>query len=252
MLAVIRLLILGVFIVLAGVFGSLFCLLRPFHRNNTALFAHIFGRMHKLLGIELEIRVPESVQNGGPFVYIANHQNSYDIFTMSRSLLPGTVTIGKKSLKWIPFFGQLYWLAGNILIDRKNSSRAHGTIGTAVGAIQDKNLSIWMFPEGTRSYGRGLLPFKTGAFHTAIQAKVPVVPVCMSTTHEKVKLNRWNNGKVIIEMLPPVATNTIAREDIRELMANCYEQMLDKINRLDQEVESLNARNQASEGVHSS
>lgn len=252
MLAVIRLLILGVFIVLAGVFGSLFCLLRPFHRNNTALFAHIFGRMHKLLGIELEIRAPESVKNGGPFVYIANHQNSYDIFTMSRSLLPGTVTIGKKSLKWIPFFGQLYWLAGNILIDRKNSSRAHGTIGTAVAAIQDKNLSIWMFPEGTRSYGRGLLPFKTGAFHTAIQAKVPVVPVCMSTTHEKVKLNRWNNGKVIIEMLPPVATDTVAREGIRELIANCYEQMLDKINRLDQEIESLNARSQASEGVHSS
>ena len=43
---------------------------------------------------------------------------------------------------------------------------AHGTIGTAVRAIQDKKLSIWMFPEGTRSYGRGLLPFKTGAFHT--------------------------------------------------------------------------------------
>src|SRR5690554_776052 len=121
MLAVIRLIILGVFVIVAGVFGSLFCLLRPFHRDNTRLFAHIFGSMHKVLGVELEIRVPQAVKDGGPFVYVANHQNSWDIFTMSRSLLTGTVTVGKKSLKWVPFFGQLYWLSGNILIDRKNS-----------------------------------------------------------------------------------------------------------------------------------
>ncbi len=37
-----------------------------------------------------------------------------------------------------------------------------------------------MFPEGTRSRGRGLLPLKTGAFRTAIQANVPIVPICAS------------------------------------------------------------------------
>ncbi|RUO20012.1 1-acyl-sn-glycerol-3-phosphate acyltransferase [Aliidiomarina iranensis] len=235
MLAVIRIFILGVFVVVAGVLGSLFCLLRPFHRNNTALAAHVFGSMHRVLGVKLEIRVPDTVKSGGPFVYVANHQNSWDIFTMSASLLPGTVTIGKKSLKWIPFFGQLYWLAGNILIDRKNSSRAHGTIGTAVSAIKKNALSIWMFPEGTRSYGRGLLPFKTGAFHTAVQAQVPVVPVCMSSTHEKIKLNRWNNGKIIIEMATPVNTDTYTRENVRPLIAKVYEQMLEKIAVLDEE-----------------
>lgn len=251
MLAVIRLIILGVFIVFAGVFGSLFCLFRPFHRNNTALFAHLFGRMHRILGVKLEIRVPEQVQNGGPFVYVANHQNTYDIFTMSRSLLPGTVTIGKKSLKWIPFFGQLYWLAGNILIDRKNSSRAHGTIGTAVGAIKEKNLSIWMFPEGTRSYGKGLLPFKTGAFHTALQAKVPLIPVCMSTTTKKIKLNRWNNGTVILEMLPPVDTKHYGRDGIRQLMADVYAQMNEKIAQLDHEVAALANDSNQGEGARS-
>lgn len=236
MLAVIRILILGVFVVLAGVLGSLLCLLRPFHRNNTQVAANVFGSMHWVLGTRLEIRVPASVQAGGPFVYVANHQNSWDIFTMSRSLRKGTVSIGKKSLKWIPFFGQLYWLAGNILIDRKNSSKAHGTIGTAVAAIKEKELSIWMFPEGTRSYGKGLLPFKTGAFHTALQADVPIVPVCMSTTHEKIKLNRWNNGKIIIEMLPPIATDGYSRDSIRTLIADVYSLMNDKIAALDEEL----------------
>ena len=64
--------------------------------------------------------------------------------------------------------------------------------------INKDNLSIWMFPEGTRSRGRGLLPFKTGAFHAAIAAGVPIVPVVGSTTHNKIDLNRWDNGKVCL------------------------------------------------------
>ncbi|CUS48515.1 MAG: 1-acyl-sn-glycerol-3-phosphate acyltransferase [Idiomarinaceae bacterium HL-53] len=238
MLAAIRILILGLFVVVAGALGSLFCLLRPFHRNNTSLWANVFGSVHPLLGVKMEIRVPDEVKNGGPFVYVANHQNSWDIFTMSRALPPGTVSVGKKSLKWVPFFGQLYWLAGNILIDRKNSSRAHGTIGKTVDALNKKNLSIWLFPEGTRSYGRGLLPFKTGAFHSATGAQVPIVPVCMSTTHNQIKLNRWNNGKIILEMLPPISTEGYRRENIRELMAKVYDQMLNTIERLDSETQT--------------
>ena len=47
-----------------------------------------------------------------------------------------------------------------------------------------------------------LLPLKQGLFHAAMQAGVPIVPVCVSTTQGKIKLNRWNNGYVIVEMLP--------------------------------------------------
>jgi 1-acyl-sn-glycerol-3-phosphate acyltransferase len=59
-------------------------------------------------------------------------------------------------------FGLLYWLTGNLLIDRNNRAKAHGTIAQVVKHIQKRNISVWMFPEGTRSRGRGLLPFKTG------------------------------------------------------------------------------------------
>ncbi|MDE9448418.1 1-acyl-sn-glycerol-3-phosphate acyltransferase, partial [Xenorhabdus bovienii] len=98
------------------------------------------------------------------------------------------------------FFGQLYWLTGNILINRENRTKAHGTISQVVNQIKKHQISVWMFPEGTRSRGRGLLPFKTGAFHAAIAAGVPIVPVCVSSTHGKIKFNRWNNGTVIVEI----------------------------------------------------
>lgn len=239
MLAVVRLVILALFFIVVGVVGCLFCIVRPFHRNNTALVAHVFGSMHRLFGLRLIIRRLENYDETGPYVYIANHQNSYDIFTLSRSLPKGTVSIGKKSLKWIPFFGQLYWLTGNILIDRKNRGKAHGTISTAAEAIRKRKLSIMMFPEGTRSYGRGLLPFKTGAFHTAVQAEVPVVPIVMSTTHQQVKLNRWRNGTVIVEFLPAIDTNGLNKESARELMKSAHAQMNAKIAELDAEVASM-------------
>lgn len=78
-----------------------------------------------------------------------------------------------------------------------------------------------MFPEGTRSRGRGLLPFKTGAFHAAIAAGVPIIPVCVSTTSNKINLNRLHNGLVIVEMLPPIDISQYGKDQVRELAAHC-------------------------------
>lgn len=93
-----------------------------------------------------------------------------------------------------------------------------------------------MFPEGTRSRGRGLMPFKTGAFHAAIAAGVPIVPICVSNTSNKVKLNRWSNGLVIVEILPPIDTSGYTKERLRELSEHCRQIMADKIAELDAEV----------------
>ncbi len=236
MLAVVRIILLGLFVVVGSTLLLLMCIIRPFHPSNTPTAAHWYGRMHRLFGVKLDIRIPESLKAGGAYVYIANHQNSYDIFTLSRAMPLRSVSIGKKSLKWIPFFGQLYWLAGNILIDRKNSGRARGTIEQAAQAIRDKDIGILLFPEGTRSYGRGLLPFKTGAFRTALQAGVDIVPICVSNLHGRIKLNRWNNGTVIIEMLEPVKVDSYNNDSVRALVAHCHQLMQTKISQLDHEL----------------
>lgn len=192
----------------------------------------MMGSIHKLLGLQIEIRIPDEVKKLGSVVYIANHQNNYDLFTVSNAVQPGTVSVGKQSLKWIPFFGQMYWLTGNILIDRKNTSKAMGTIALTADKIQEKGLSVWLFPEGTRSYGRGLMPFKTGAFRTAALADVPVVPICSSNQHGSIKLNRWNNGKIIIEFLPPLKVLAETKEEIRALANQVRENMANKLEEI--------------------
>lgn len=209
-----------------------YSLLRPFHRNNVHYTSRYLGKITKLLGFDVEVRIPESVKDIGPVIYVANHQNSYDLFTMANAVQPGTVSVGKKSLKWIPIFGQMYWLTGNILIDRKNTSKAMNTIELTADKIKKDKLSVWMFPEGTRSRGRGLLPLKTGAFRTAIQAGVPVVPICASNQVGTINLNRWDNGKIIIEFLDPIHLDDASRDNLRSTVNEVHELMSNKIEQL--------------------
>jgi 1-acyl-sn-glycerol-3-phosphate acyltransferase len=232
LLAIIRILLMTLMLVIICTISVLYCLIRPFHRNNVYHTSRFLGKVTWVLGVEVELRIPNSVRHLGPVVWVANHQNSYDMFTHANAVLPGTVSVGKKSLKWIPFFGQMYWLTGNILIDRKNTNKAVSTIEMTAQKIKKHKLSVWMFPEGTRSRGRGLLPFKTGAFRTAMQANVPLVPVCASNQHGTIDLNRWDNGKIIIEFLEPINLLGSNRENLRSKVNDVHQVMYNKIEQL--------------------
>ncbi|MFC3033184.1 1-acylglycerol-3-phosphate O-acyltransferase [Pseudoalteromonas fenneropenaei] len=240
MLALLRILAMAMFIVFSCLFGIVLCLIKPFHSNNVHIVSSWFGKMAKLLGVKVVVNRATELQTVGPAIYVANHQNNYDLFTLPAVVPENTVSMGKKSLKWIPFFGQLYWLSGNILIDRGNRNKAMGTLGKAASKIKQQGLSVWMFPEGTRSYGRGLLPFKTGAFHTALNADVPVVPVCMNSTHKAIKLNRWDNGTIYIDMLAPMYLDS--QVSARDHAAAVHQLMAARIAELDAKVRETNGK----------
>lgn len=239
MLSLIRLILAAIFIICTTLFALVYCLFSPRDPKHVHFFCRWFNQLQKLVGLELIQRGKENVANTGNSVYISNHQNIFDFVTSPGMLEPRTVSIGKKSLLWVPFFGQLYWITGNILIDRENKSKARGTIQQVAEAIHRRNLSVWMYPEGTRSKGRGLLPFKTGAFRMAIEAGVPIVPMCVSSTHNKISLNRRDNGIVICEMLEPIDISQYDKQDARKLADYCHKLMQDKITELDAEVERL-------------
>ncbi|GEA05264.1 1-acyl-sn-glycerol-3-phosphate acyltransferase [Alteromonas sp. KUL42] len=213
------------------------CIARPFHKNNVHIAGQLYSLMAKIVGLKLIIQQDSAVKINEPYVYIANHQNSFDVITICKAALPGVVTIGKKSLKWIPIFGQIYWLSGNILIDRKNSGRARNTLDVAANLISKKRTSVWLFPEGTRSYGRGILPFKQGAFRLASTTNEPVVMVTASNLHKKVKWNRWNNGIVIIDISAPQAMTP--EHSVKEWMAHFNDQMKQKFEQLNTQVDEL-------------
>ncbi|TDF34704.1 1-acylglycerol-3-phosphate O-acyltransferase [Alteromonadaceae bacterium M269] len=241
MLALLRIPVIFIYFIIVNLLLILLCIFRPFHRNNVHIAGYLYSGMARLVGLKLDVRVPESVKRGGPYVYICNHQNSFDLITVCRAAQRGVVTVGKKSLIWIPVFGQVYWLTGNIMIDRKNSAKARDTIKLTAEKIREKKLSVWFFPEGTRSYGRGLLPFKTGAFRIAKLTNEPVVTISASNLSGKVKLNRWNNGTVIIDIDDPIAMND--SKDIKEWAGFFHARMKQRIEMIDQEVAQIDGAN---------
>jgi 1-acyl-sn-glycerol-3-phosphate acyltransferase len=169
-------------------------------------------------------------------IIISNHQNNFDMFPGSYSIPPDTVILGKRDLLWIPVFGLAYWMTGNILINRKNKKDAW----TAIDEIQRKLIkeqkSLWMFPEGTRSKGRGLLPFKKGAFVLAIRAGLPIVPVCFSSYHKKIDLAANPSGQILITVLRPIETLEYKEEDEPKLRQKVWDLMKAEIDMLDQEL----------------
>ena len=235
MLLISRLILVLLFMIYLLIMSILRFSLQPRHPKHVACVARNFSRLARIFGVKLIVRKPAGLNDAGPYVFVGNHQNNYDLVTMTAAVQPGTVSVGKKSLVWVPIFGFVYWLSGNILIDRNNKSKAVGTISAVADRIRKGHLSIWMFAEGTRSRGRGLLPFKSGAFHTAIQAEVPIVPVCCSNTHNKIKLNRWDNGEVIIEIMAPIPTVGLERSSVRKLSTDVHAIMKKRIDELSAE-----------------
>lgn len=235
MLKLLRIFLLMLAMVLVFILGTVICVLRPRHPNNVYLLGRLFNKACILVGLKVIFRGYEHVKDLQSAVYIANHQSNWDIIALTGAVMPRTVAIGKSSLFWIPLFGQLFWLSGNLLINRENKAKAASTIGKVVDKIRQRNMSIWMFPEGTRSKGQGLLPFKTGAFHIALQAQVPLVPIACSSYFGQVDLNRWDNGELIVEIMPPISVEGYEPKQIRDLLKHSRSILSNRIAELDLE-----------------
>lgn len=237
MLFIPRMLLMGLHFIIAGVLGLLLGLCRPFNPDNSRLCARLYS-LPALCMLRLRVKtdVKSLFNQEQSCVIIANHQSNYDLYVLGRVVPPRTVSIGKKSLKWVPFFGQLYWLAGNVLIDRGNARKAKEAMLTTTETLQHRDTSIWVFPEGTRNLGNGLLPFKKGAFQMAIAAGVPIIPVCVSSYAKRIKLNSWNSGRIMIRSLPAIPTLGLTLDDLPQLMERCQTLMRESIEQLDQQL----------------
>ena len=88
MLYIFRLIITVIYSILVCVFGSIYCLFSPRNPKHVATFGHMFGRLAPLFGLKVECRKPADAESYGNAIYIANHQNNYDMVTASNIVQP--------------------------------------------------------------------------------------------------------------------------------------------------------------------
>ncbi|EJS44387.1 slc1p [Saccharomyces arboricola H-6] len=221
---------------LYGVIASIFCTLigkRYLAQWTTArCFYHV---MKLLLGLDVKVVGEENLTNK-PFVIIANHQSTLDIFMLGRIFPPGCTVTAKKSLKWVPFLGWFMALSGTYFLDRSKRKESIETLNRGMENVRKNKRVLWVFPEGTRSYTSELtmLPFKKGAFHLAQQGKIPIVPVVVSNTSTLVspKYGVFNRGCMIVKILKPISTENLTKDKVGEFAEKVRDQMIDTLKEI--------------------
>jgi lysophosphatidate acyltransferase len=167
-----------------------------------------------LTGCQFVVRGEENTH--APCIYVANHASILDIF-LGIWLSPiGTCGVAKKEIIYYPFFGQFYWLAGHLCIDRGNNSKAVEAMKKLAAFVNGNRLSVFIWPEGTRATDGRLQPFKRGAFHLALATGLPLVPVVFANTH-RAWPNRsltMNRVSVTATFLPPISTAGWTKETL--------------------------------------
>lgn len=216
-------------VMLSGLIGMVVGILRPGNTSNNHVYGRVFGWLGRLImGLRVRFQGLEHLEASQPCIYIVNHQSGIDLATMASIYPKKTVLIGKKQLIYIPIWGWMYGMFGNLFLDRKNRTQAIAGLEIAVAAIKKHADSVWIFPEGTRNpEGRTLLPFKKGAFYMAMKAQVPLVPIVSSTMAGIVHFgNRTaKGGDVIVRVLPPIPTRGLTDADIPKLIETAHAKM---------------------------
>jgi 1-acyl-sn-glycerol-3-phosphate acyltransferase len=157
-----------------------------------------------------------------------------DVVTFGSIFPERTVSAGKREIGRIPIFGWFYRLSGNLVIDRSNPRGARDSLEEAARTIREENVSVWFMPEGHRSPGPQLLPFKTGAFRLALAARVPVVPIVAEPLSVIADTARRlaRPGVLRITVLEPVPTDTPDPRSFAELAATVRSRMQEELDRL--------------------
>jgi len=162
-----------------------------------------------IVGVKLDVRGEQNLWSARPCIFVFNHQSNADVFIVAKLVRRDMTGIGKQELRKVPVIGRLMELGGMVFVDRERSRDAIDAMAPLVDAIRRDGKSVCIAPEGTRSATGQLGPFKKGAFHLAIQAGVPIVPVVIHNSAD-VQLKHetaMRPATVRVDVLPPVDTS---------------------------------------------
>ena len=178
-------------------------------------------------GIRVEASGLEHAAATKTAVYMSNHQSVLDIGAIVESLPVSWRFVAKKELTYIPFFGWALGLSDQIVIDRKSRRRSVESLRRAAERIRG-GVNVIIFPEGTRSPTGVLQSMKSGGFHLAVDAQVPVIPVTVSGSRSLMPAGslRVRSGTIKVVYGAPIPTAGLSnrdREALKQRVAEAIE-----------------------------
>lgn len=170
-----------------------------------------------LIGLDLNVKGEERLWSNRPAVFVFNHQSKADVVIIAKLLRRDIAGIGKQEIKKeTPIIGKVMEFGGVVFIDRSDAKTAIDSISTLVEAMQRDGKCVVLAPEGTRTISPTLAPFKKGAFHLAMQAGVPMIPIVIRNAGDVAPKGDFifRPATVDVEVLEPVDTSNWSPETV--------------------------------------
>ena len=197
-----------------------------FSRRLARKFARLWNRhVLGIGGVRVDVIGKEKLDARERYVFMSNHQSALDIPIIYTGIGEQISFIAKKELFMIPLFGWGMWAIGHTSIDRQNARKAHASIAKAIDRLRRENVSLILFPEGTRSKDGKVLDFKTASFSLALQAGVRLVPIAIKGAIDRLppKSSRIVPGRVTLEIGDPIGVEELQGKSKAELCAMVHE-----------------------------
>ncbi len=171
-------------------------------------------------GVRLTVHGLEKLPRDRALVVVANHTSHYDGPALLLALPHDLHFVIKRELARIPLWGQAVVALGFIPIDRGNSEAARRRMARTVESVR-RGRTVLVFAEGTRSPRGSLQPFRKGAFHLALDAGVPIVPVTVNGGHRILPKGSFlpRPGTLEIHVGDPIPTRGPGADGVEDLLA---------------------------------
>jgi 1-acyl-sn-glycerol-3-phosphate acyltransferase len=175
----------------------------------------------RVAGVRMFVRGAERAQPAGAYVIVSNHESNLDPFVLVCGLPRLFVRfVVKRQIMQIPIFGHALRATGNVTVHRKPGSGDIRRIQDTMSA-REPEVSLIFFAEGTRDREGAFRTFKKGAFVTAINSGLPVLPVALAGTFHSFPPGRamLRSGGVAVEVGDPIPTADLTLDDRDALLA---------------------------------
>ncbi|MBC7929644.1 MAG: 1-acyl-sn-glycerol-3-phosphate acyltransferase [Rubrivivax sp.] len=189
--------------------------------------ASLWSRMIvRTVGVRVRVHGAENLREGASYVFLSTHQSYMDIPVML-GYLPAQLRIAaKREVFLIPFLGWHMRRGGHISINRASTQDAVDTLRRASEEIRP-GVSVFLYPEGTRTRDGTLQPFKKGGFKFALQTGLPIVPVTIVGTRALLPRDSIIFRPAVVDMHlgAPIPTAGLTDPDLPALMQTVRDAM---------------------------
>ncbi len=182
-------------------------------------------------GVRVVVEGLEKLDARGRYVFCGNHLSYMDTPTVLSNIPVQFRFLAKEGLFRIPFLGTHLAQAGHVPVARGDPRAAVKTMARAAELLNERAVSLLVFPEGGRSLDGNLQPFKEGAAYIAIKAQVPLVPIALIGTREVLAMGSavFHRGAVRLRIGDPMPTHGLVLKDRGQLTADARERVVEML-----------------------